>query len=69
MISKCTDQAGPKIAPILSLVESCRRLKVPVREYRECLAAVLPGRGDLPITRIPRRTPDEWARGRGMREL
>src|SRR6516165_4668089 len=38
-------QAGPKIAAILSVVESSRRLKVPVREY---LAAVLPGLADLP---------------------
>ena len=33
-------QAGPKIAAILSVVETCRRLKFPVRDY---LAAVLPG--------------------------
>jgi hypothetical protein len=33
-------QAGPKIAAILSVVESCRRLKIPVRDY---LAAILPG--------------------------
>jgi|CZKR01.1.fsa_nt_gi hypothetical protein len=26
-------QAGPKVAAILSVVETCRRLKVPVREY------------------------------------
>jgi len=38
-------QAGPKVAAILSVVESCRRLKLPVRDY---LAAVLPG---LPISR------------------
>lgn len=31
---------------ILSVVESCRRLKLPVRDY---LAAVLPGFADLPI--------------------
>jgi len=33
-------QAGSKVAAILSVVESCRRLKLPVREY---LAAVLSG--------------------------
>ena len=32
-------QAGPKVAAILSIVESCRRLKFPVRDY---LAAVFP---------------------------
>ncbi len=26
-------QGGPKVAAILSLVESCRRLQVPVRDY------------------------------------
>ena len=33
-------QAGPKIAAIFSVVESCRRMKIPVREY---LATILPG--------------------------
>ncbi len=44
-------KAGPKIAAILSVVESCRRLKLPVRDY---LAAVLPGFADLP-TLLPLR--------------
>ena len=35
-------QAGPKVAAILSIVETCRRLHVPIRQY---LAAVLPGLG------------------------
>ena len=47
-------QAGPKVAAILSVVESCRRLKVPVREY---LAAVLPGLADVTIRRLPGLTP------------
>lgn len=50
-------QAGPKIAAILSVVESCRRLKFPVRDY---LAAVLPGLADLPIQRLPELTPAAW---------
>ncbi len=50
-------QAGPKIAAILSVVESCRRLKLPVRDY---LAAVLPGLDDLTIQRLPDRTPASW---------
>ncbi len=33
-------QAGPKIAAILSVVESCRRLKLPVSDY---LGEVFPG--------------------------
>jgi hypothetical protein len=50
-------QTGPKIAAILSVVESCRRLKLPVRDY---LAAVLPGLADLPIQRLPNLTPAAW---------
>ena len=50
-------QAGPKIAVILSVVESCRRLKLPVRNY---LAAILPGLADLPIQRLEERTPAAW---------
>jgi hypothetical protein len=37
-------QAGPNVVAIPSVVESCRRLKVPVRHY---LSAILPG---LPIS-------------------
>src|SRR6202023_1618855 len=47
-------QAGPKIAAILSVVESCRRLKLPVRDY---LAAVFPGLADSPRRRLPELTP------------
>jgi len=50
-------QAGPKIAAILSVVESCRRLRVSVRNY---LASVLPGLADLPIQRLPELTPSAW---------
>ena len=52
-------QAGLKVAAILSVVESCRRLKLPVRDY---LAAVLPGLADLPIQRLPDLTPAAWGR-------
>jgi len=50
-------QAGPKVAAILSVVESCRRLKLPVRDY---LTAVLPGLADLRIQRLPELTPTMW---------
>ncbi len=53
-----SSQAGPKIAAILSVMESCRRLKLPVRDY---LAEVLPGLADLPIQRLPGLTPAAWA--------
>jgi hypothetical protein len=51
--------AGPKVAAILSVVESCRRLKISGRDY---LAAILPGLADLPIKRLPSLTPSVWAR-------
>jgi len=43
-------QAGSKVAAILSVVESCRRLKVSVRDY---FSAILPGLADLPIRCLP----------------
>jgi transposase len=52
-----SSQAGLKVAAILSVVESCRRLKLPVRDY---LAEVLPGFADLPIQRLPHFTPAAW---------
>jgi len=51
-------QAGPKVAAILSVVESCRRLKISVRDY---LATILPGLADLPIKRLPELIPTVWA--------
>jgi transposase len=53
-----TQQAGPKVAAILSVVESCRRLKIPIREY---LADILPGLADLPVQRTAELTPAAWA--------
>jgi transposase len=51
-------QAGPKVAAILSIVETCRRLKIPVREY---LASVLPGLANLSVQRVAALTPISWA--------
>jgi len=51
-------QAGPKVAAILSVVESCRRMKLPVRDY---LAAILPGLADTSIRKLPELTPAAWA--------
>jgi hypothetical protein len=50
-------RAGPKVSAILSVVESCRRLQVSVRDY---FAAVLPGFANLPIQRLPDLTPVAW---------
>jgi hypothetical protein len=49
--------AGPKVAAILSVVESCRRLQVPVRDY---FSTILPDFADLPIRCIPDLTPAGW---------
>jgi transposase len=56
-----SQQAGPKVAAILSIVESCRRLRLPLRDY---LADVLPGLADLPMSCIKERTPSAWAASR-----
>ena len=39
-----SEEAGPRVAAIISVVETCRRLKIPVRDY---LSSVLPGLGQL----------------------
>ena len=53
-----SEQAGPKVAAILSVIETCRRLKLPVREY---LGEVLPGLANLSIQRVSQFTPAAWA--------
>lgn len=53
-----SQQAGPKVAAILSIVETCRRMKIPIRNY---LAAVLPGIADVSIQRLADLTPAAWA--------
>ncbi len=50
-------QSGPKVAAILSVVESCRRLRVPVKEY---LLAVLPGMARRKLSEVTPLTPARW---------
>jgi len=50
-------KAGLKIAAILSIVESCRRLRISIRDY---LAAILPGLADFPIRSLPDLIPTAW---------
>jgi len=52
-------QAGPKVAALLSVVESCRRMRISVRDY---MAAVLPGLADRTIRCLPNLTPGVWVR-------
>ena len=46
------------MAAILSVVETCRRLDIPAREY---LRAVLPGLAEVSIQKLPELTPAAWA--------
>jgi transposase len=50
--------AGPKVAAIFSIVESCRRLGLPIREY---LAAILPGLANRSIQSLAQLTPAAYA--------
>jgi hypothetical protein len=56
-----SEEAAPKVAAILSVFETCRRLRLPVREY---LAAVLPRLAGTSIQRIGEFTPAAWAAAR-----
>ena len=51
-------RAGPRVAAILSVTESCRRLGIPIREY---LAGILPGLSDVRIQKLTDLTPAAWA--------
>jgi transposase len=51
-------EAGPKIAAIFSIVETCRRMGVSIRQY---LADVLPGMADRSIQQLAGITPTAYA--------
>lgn len=53
--------AGPKVAAILSVIESCRRIGVSARDY---LLAVLPGMDRRKLTEVAQFTPAHWAAGK-----
>jgi hypothetical protein len=55
-------QAGPKVAAILSIVESCRRLGIPVKDY---LLAVLPGMSQRRHSEVAQLTPARWMASHG----
>lgn len=54
-------QSGPKVAAILSAVETCRRLGVPAKDY---LQAVLPGLSRRKLSEVAELTPARWAAAR-----
>jgi transposase len=54
-------EAGPKIAAIASIVETCRRLDINLRVY---LGEVLPKLGQCPSNRVGELTPTAWKAAR-----
>jgi hypothetical protein len=51
------EKAGPPIAAILSILETCRRLRIDVRDY---LLDVLPKLPDWLISKVAELTPSAW---------
>ena len=56
-----SEGAGPRIAAIASIIETCGRLGINARDY---LLDVLPQIPDWPAKRIAELTPAAWARTR-----
>ena len=56
-----SEKSGAKVAAILSVVESCRRIGVPVKEY---LTEVLPGLDRRKVSEVSGLTPGRWAESR-----
>jgi hypothetical protein len=50
-------KSGPKVAAILSVVESCRRLGIPVKDY---LRTGLPGMNQRKLSEVAALTPARW---------
>jgi transposase len=55
-------KAGPKVAAILSVVESCRRIGAPLKEY---FTDVLPGLDRRTLSQVAGLTPARWMAARG----
>jgi transposase len=52
-----SEAAGPKVAALLSVIETCRRLDLSARDY---LLEILPGLAACSIQRLAERTPGAW---------
>jgi transposase len=52
-----SQNAGPKVAAILSIAETCRRQDIPLRDY---LLNVLPGLADRKKSEVAALTPTRW---------
>ena len=53
-----SEEAGPRVAAILSVFETCRRCHVGVRDY---LSSVLPVLANTPIQQVSSMTPGAWS--------
>lgn len=53
--------AGPRIAAIISVIETCRRLQIRPRDYFD---AILPGLADFPVNCVAELTPTVWVQTR-----
>ena len=54
-----SSNSGTKVAAILSVVESCRRLGIPVKDH---LLSVLPGMNQRKLSEVAQFTPARWKR-------
>ncbi len=52
-----SEKAGPRVAAIMSVLETCKRLGIHPRDY---LLDVLPGLPDWPIKKVAQLTPAAW---------
>lgn len=55
-------KAGPKVAAIISVVESCRRLGLPLKDY---LLEIMPGLDRRKLSELSQLTPSRWSAARG----
>lgn len=58
-----SEHAEPRVAAIFSVIESCRGLKILVRDY---LADILPGLADAPRHSFAEHAPAAWAAAGGI---
>jgi hypothetical protein len=52
-------EGGSRVAAIVSIVATCRRLNIRIRDY---LISILPGLADRPISQTAELTPAAWAK-------
>ena len=60
-----SEEAGPKVAAVMSIIETCKRLKINVRDYMEDVFPQLADRS-TPTSRIADLTPMAWQAARNQ---